>query len=168
MGLLADGSMLLRQLRRRSSAAATSQAPRVLGIDDWAWRKGHRYGTILCDLKSHRVVNLLPDRESETVAAWLVTHPGTEVVSRDRASAYAEAVRKAAPQAVQVADRWHLLRNSSEALQGALATHHRTLTQAASALRERELQPASMISVIQPARRTAHIQQQNRERRYGQ
>jgi transposase len=67
MGLLVDGSTLLRQLRQRSSAA-TARAPRVLGIDDWAWRKGHRYGTILCDLESRRVVDLLPDRESETVA----------------------------------------------------------------------------------------------------
>jgi hypothetical protein len=70
MGLLVDGSTLLRQLRQRSSATATARAPRVLGIDDWAWRKGHRYGTILCDLESRRVVDLLPDRESETVATW--------------------------------------------------------------------------------------------------
>jgi transposase len=66
-------------------------APRVLGIDDWAWRKAHRYGTILCDLEAGKVVDLLLDREATTVAAWLQDHPGTEIVSRDRASAYAEA-----------------------------------------------------------------------------
>jgi transposase len=71
--------------------------PRVLGIDDWAWRKAHRYGTILCDLEAGKVVDLLPDREAATVAAWLEDHPGTEIVSRDRASAYAEATRRAAP-----------------------------------------------------------------------
>jgi len=84
MGLLAHGSTLLRQLRRRSRSAATSRAPRVLGIDDWAWRKGHRYGTILCDLESRRVVDLLPDRESETVAAWLRTHTGLALSLRTR------------------------------------------------------------------------------------
>jgi transposase len=100
--------------------ATFAQAPRVLGIDGWAWRKGRRYGTILCDLERGKVVDLLPDRSAESTAQWLRAHPGTEIVSWDRASLYAEAATKAAPRAVQVADRWHLLHNMSDALFGAL------------------------------------------------
>ncbi len=87
LGFLASGSTLLRQVRRRIQPR-TVLAPRVLGIDDWAWKKRHRYGTILCDLEAGKVVDLLPDRESETVATWLREHPGTQIISRDRASAY--------------------------------------------------------------------------------
>jgi transposase len=115
LGILASDSTLLRQLRRKT-VATSAQAPRVLGIDDWAWRKGRRYGTILCDLERGKVVDLLPDRSAESAAQWLQTHPGTEIVSRDRASLYAEAATKAAPNAVQVADRWHLLHNMSQAV----------------------------------------------------
>ena len=82
-------------------------------------------------LEAGKVVDLLPDREAATVAAWLQDHPGIEIVSRDRASAYAEATRRAAPQAVQIADRWHLMRNMSDALRTALEPHHRVLKQAA-------------------------------------
>jgi transposase len=94
-----------------------------LGIDDWAWRKGQRYGTILCDLERRRVVDLLPDRQSRTVTEWLRDHAPPEVISRDRAGAYAEAARQGAPHAVQVADRFHLLRNLREALEHVLARH---------------------------------------------
>lgn len=113
LGLLASGSTFIRELQQRRPAAPV-QAPRVLGIDDWAWRKGHRYGTILCDLETRKVVDLLPDRDANSVAAWLRQHPGTEIISRDRGGIYAEAARRAAPHAVQIADRWHLLRNLSE------------------------------------------------------
>ncbi len=116
------------------ATAGAPHVPRVLGIDDWAWRKGQRYGTILCDLELGRVVDLLPDRTVETVAAWLREHPGVEIISRDRASAYAEAARTAAPKAIQVADRWHLLRNVVEALQRLLESKHRLLTQTAKAV----------------------------------
>jgi transposase len=119
LGILASDSTLLRQLRHRA-VATFAQAPRVLGIDGWAWRKGRRYGTILCDLERGKVVDLLPDRSAESTAQWLRAHPGTEIVSWDRASLYAEAATKAAPRAVQVADRWHLLHNMSDALFGAL------------------------------------------------
>jgi len=128
LGILASGSTLLRQLRRKV-IKPSAHAPRVLGIDDWAWRKGHRYGTILCDLERGNVVDLLPDRSSESTAQWLRTHPGTEIISRDRASLYAQAATAAAPQAVQIADRWHLLHNLSEALTGALVPHHRLLAE---------------------------------------
>jgi len=128
----------LRELYHRADAKPI-EVPRVLGIDDWAWRKGHSNGTILCDLEKRKVIDLLPDRESETVVRWLRQHPGIEIVSRDRGGIYAEATRKAAPGAVQVADRWHLLRNLSEALKNALDPHHRLLAQAARASRTDEV-----------------------------
>ena len=85
LGILTNGSTLLRGLRKGTSASS-SQPPRVLGIDDWAWRKGQRYGTIFCDLERGKVIDLLPDRSAESTAAWLRQHPGIEIVSRDRAS----------------------------------------------------------------------------------
>jgi transposase len=166
LGLSASGSTLLRLLRRRAPSGPV-RAPRVLGIDDWAWRKGHRYGTILCDLEAGTVVDLLPDREAETVAHWLRTHPGVEIVSRDRASACAEAARRAAPQAVQVADRWHVLRNLGQALTAALEPHHRMLTQAALAIRQPNTPPASVAPAVDAPARTAVLKRQNRERRHG-
>ena len=106
---------LLRVLRCADLPARP--APRVLGVDDWAFRKGHHYGTILVDLERRHIVDLLEDRKAGTLAPWLSRHPGLEVISRDRASAYAEAARKGAPQAVQVTDRWHLIQNLVEALE---------------------------------------------------
>jgi transposase len=91
--------------------------PRIVGIDEWAWRKGQRYGTILIDLERHRVVDLLPDQESQTVQAWLKEQPQIEIISRDRSGVFALAARSAAPQAKQVADRWHLLKNLREAIE---------------------------------------------------
>jgi transposase len=158
---------LLRQVRRRIQPCTVS-APRVLGIDDWAWKKRHRYGTILCDLEAGKVIDLLPDRESKTVAAWLREHPGTQIISRDRASAYADAARRAAPEAVQIADRWHLLSNLSEALRTALEPHRGVMTQAARACQVLGLKELPATAQI-PATPTA--QQKNRERRhhlYGQ
>jgi transposase len=166
LGLIVSGATLLRQLRRRARSSRT-RAPRVLGMDDWAWKKGHRYGTILCDLETRKVIDLLPDRESQTVAAWLRQHPGTEIVSRDRASAYSEATRKAAPHAVQVADRWHLLRNMSDALKSALEPHRRVLKQAASITRPAITTPPTSSSTPAPTvTRTKQMQEQNRHRRY--
>lgn len=141
VGIVTSGDTLLRQLRQRR-AAATAE-PRVLGIDDWAWRKGHRYGTILCDLERGRVVDLLPDRSVRSVAEWLRKHPGIEIISRDRASAYAEAARIALPQVVQVADRWHLLHNLVEALQRVLESKHEVLAQTAKEAVCRDQSPAA-------------------------
>jgi transposase len=126
LGLLASRTILLHELRRRSNPCARS-SPRVLGIDEWAWKKGHRYGTMLCDLEQGRVIDLLPTRDSETVAAWLRQHPSVQVVSRDRAGAFADAIRKGAPNAVQVADRWHLLNNLVNTLLRSLERHRGTV-----------------------------------------
>ena len=146
LGILASGSTLLRQLRRKL-IKPSAHGPRVLGIDDWAWRKGHRYGTILCDLERGKVVDLLPDRSAESTAEWLRAHPGTEIVSRDRASLYAQAATTAAPQAVQVADRWHLLHNLTEAFIAALVPHHRLLSETA-----RDLVKTPVFSALSPAK----------------
>jgi transposase len=107
-----------------SAARAETPAPRALGVDEWAWRKGRRYGTILVDLERSRVVDLLPDRDAGSLAAWLRDHPGVEVVARDRADVYADGARRGAPRAVQVADRWHLLRNLGEAVRTIVGSHH--------------------------------------------
>ena len=117
----------------RGHAPRPSDPPRVVGIDDWAWKRGHRYGTIVCDLERHRIVDVLPDREAATVEAWLADHPGIEIVSRDRGGGYGQAVGRALPDATQVADRWHLIENASRAFLDAVQTSMRSIRQALGA-----------------------------------
>ena len=110
---------------RRIMALPTEpvQHVRELGIDDFAFRRGRNYGTILVDMQRHKVIDVLPDRKAATSAVWMATHPEIELVSRDRGGDYASAATSAAPQAVQCADRFHLLKNLGEALEGVLARH---------------------------------------------
>jgi len=110
---------ILRLVKRAELPAAAS--PRVVGLDDWSWKRRLRYGTLICDLESHRPIEVLADRSVETVADWFQKHPSVEVVSRDRSSEYAAAIKKGAPQAMEVADRWHLGKNVVESVSALLA-----------------------------------------------
>lgn len=114
----------------RTAVQEEYAVPRVLGVDDWAFRRGHRYGTVLVDLERHRVVDLLPDRTADSLVAWLAQHGVPEIISRDRGSGYAEAARRGAPDAIQVADRFHLLQGLTDALEKVFL-HHRSALKAA-------------------------------------
>jgi transposase len=103
----------------------------VVGIDDWAIRKGRRYGSISVDLEQHRPIALLPEHATAPIAEWFADPPSVEVIARDRASLYTEALAKGAPQAQQVADRWHLTQNLGTALQELLGRHTRALREVA-------------------------------------
>lgn len=132
MGLGGHGASRNTLLRLvRQAVLPTVPTPCVLGVDDWSLRRGQTYGTMLVDLEQHRLVDLLPDRSAGTLAHWFVHHPGVSVVSRDRAGAYADGVRQGAPQALQVADRFHLMKNATAALEQVLVRQHRFLRLAA-------------------------------------
>ena len=124
---------LLRIVRRRG--AAKIAAPTVIGIDDWAWKRNRRYGTLLCDLERRKTIALLPDREPATAEAWLARQPQIRVVARDRGGGYAVAAQRALPHAVQVADRWHLMENASRAFLDAVGRSMRQIRKAIGAAR---------------------------------
>ncbi|HXY35069.1 MAG TPA: ISL3 family transposase [Planctomycetaceae bacterium] len=121
LGMPTSPDTILRIIR--GSDQARVPAPKVIGIDDWAFRRGVRYGTIVCDLERRRPIDLLPERSADAVESWLLAHPSVEVISRDRGELYVKGATAGAPSAVQVVDRWHLLKNLREAL-ARLADRH--------------------------------------------
>jgi transposase len=122
-----SGSTILRLLRQ--IVLPSFATPRVIGIDDWAFRKGRKYGTLIVDHERGKPIDLLPARDCETVMTWLENHPTIEVVTRDRSGEYREAVTQALPDAIQIADRWHLLKNLGQAVQRHITRRYKVLSQ---------------------------------------
>ena len=118
LGMWVSPDTLLRIMR--DSPEVETPSARVVGVDDWAIKKGQTYGTIIVDLEKQQPIDLLPERSAETLAAWLQAHPEVEIISRDRGTEYIKGATEGAPQAIQVADRWHLLKNVREAIEGYL------------------------------------------------
>jgi transposase len=129
LGMPASPTTLLREIRRCSCAPAPHV--RVLGVDDWAIRRGQRYGTILVNLETHQTIDLLPDRSTESFGDWLMKHPEVEIISRDRGEYYIRGANIGAPKAIQVTDRWHLLHNIHEVLTRVLERFPAEISQAA-------------------------------------
>jgi len=127
IGVTVHPATLINLIRRAPLPVYPS--PKILGVDDWAQRKGIRYGTALVDLERHRLIDLLPDRTAETLAQWLAPHNDIAIIARDRRGAYATGARVGAPDAVQVADRWHLLSNWHEAIERVFNRYRSTIKQ---------------------------------------
>jgi transposase len=173
-GLPVSPDTLLRLLRR--TTPPDSSAPRVLGIDDFSLRRGISYGTILLDLETHMVIDLLEGRNAEAAVPWLKTHPSIEILVRDRSGAYADAGRTGAPQARQVADRFHLVRNASAAMEDVIQRRGRRVTYAqvqaadreATAVAAKPLSPTKCRQVDRRKARVARWEEVQRRRAAGE
>jgi len=137
LGLPTSRPTLLRLVR--ATPIPAGESPRIVGIDEWAWRRGTHYGTILVDLDAHRPLDLLPERSAPSAAAWLRGHPEIIMVCRDRSGLYADAITTGAPNAIQVADRFHLLQNLGDSLERFLLRRGACLREAAKATSEADI-----------------------------
>lgn len=164
--IVGSPSTLLRTLR--AEPLLPPALPRVVGVDDFAKRKGHSYGTIIVDLERRRPLALLEDRTAPTLAAWLKDQPQLEVVCSDRSTEYARGIVLGAPQAIAVADRWHLLKNLREALQRLLDHHQRELREIVLPVVRREGEAGAAERVEAPARLPTQRSPRERAIREGQ
>src|SRR3989440_3112412 len=170
-GLSGSRDTILRLVRKFELPAA--QEPRVIGLDDWAWKRRHRYGTLICDLEQNRPIDLLPDRRAETVSAWLQGHPHIDIVSRDGSSEYASAIKKGAPQARQVSDRWHLVKNlaacvSVQLAQSLAQIRRAEQTKAKASAEEKPLSQEQRPARTRAVQQAQHARQAERIARYEQ
>jgi len=165
LGLSASSSTLLRIVRRIQIPSYAT--PQVLGVDDWAFRRGHRYGTILCDLERHCVIDLLPERSAESLAAWLQSHPGIAIICRDRSDVYASGIAQGAPDALQVLDRWHLLKNVGEAVDAVLRRYRRFLLKSTTVVDSNAtVSLANLLGKPSPKDKKRHRNEAKRQARY--
>lgn len=165
-GVSISADTLLRLIRKAPTPDAGH--PVVLGVDDWSWRKRRNCGTILVDLKQHRPIDILPESTPESFAQWLREHPGVEIISRDRGNVYAEGARQGAPDAIEVADRWHILHNLSEVVERFLARKHKELHETAQALTKVSLEvdkpeEETLVPISEP--KLTKVQQDKQSRR---
>lgn len=156
LGMPVSPDTLLRTIR--NARVPASPTPQALGVDDWAYCRGRRYGTLICDLERHRPMDMLDDREAETLAAWLRAHPGVRIITRDRAHFYKEGVSAGAPQAAQVTDRFHLMRNLRNVLFKILERRHRDV---AVAIRNAAPKPPPTVIVPGPERAKSRLRQRH-------
>ena len=126
-GMPLSADTLLRLAKRANVRPIVT--PRVLGVDDFAFQRGHRYGSLLIDLETHQPIDLLPERTANALSAWLREHPGVEWISRDRSTEYARGASEGAPQVQQIVDCWHLLKNLKEVVERVVGRNHAALKQ---------------------------------------
>ncbi|HHF9395851.1 TPA: ISL3 family transposase [Escherichia coli] len=163
-GLRCSADTLLRRVIN-TPETKQSGAPHV-GIDEWAWHRGHRYGTLIVNLDTHRPLVLLPGRDQRTLATWFRKYPEIQIVSRDRSGVYATAAREGAPQARQVANRWHLLKNIGDVLERMMYRHMPLIRLVASELSPKKSPDPEPSVPAASLRRPERLKQQTRKKRH--